>query len=62
MCMVGYLICADAVVHSEAGEEDKDEKNDSLLRSHGWSVGEVVGFEEDEHEHEDGEEDGVVVF
>ena len=60
--LIPYLIGSNAVADADAGEEDEDNKDYAFLCAHGGGVGQVVGLEEYGGGHEDGQEDGVVVF
>jgi hypothetical protein len=56
------LVGAQAVAHSEPGEEDEDTQHDAFLGSHPRTVGQVVGLEQHQQQDEDREQEGVVVF
>ena len=58
----GYLVGAETETNSEPGKEQKYHDYDTFLCSHGRSVRQVVGLEQDESDYRDRDDDGVVEF
>ena len=59
---VRYFVCADAVFDAHLHEHCEEEQDHSFLCGHRATVRQVVRFEQDEEEGEDGQKDVIILF